>query len=244
MKPIISLQDVCLGYKGQVVISSLSLDIYPGQYWGFIGPNGSGKTTTLRAILGFILPLKGKIWKEKNLVFGYCQQRKAGEEIVGCTVREITLLSRIKQAGPGRRFSEKDLREVEKCLRLCGVEDLSEKLFSQLSGGQKQRVLLARALATRPQVLLLDEPTTDLDWRGSREFLELVREVRSRFHLTVILVSHELFRVINQAEHFLFLGRNNLLKVADKNQLNSELLSEVLGTSICLERGKEGISIS
>lgn len=148
-KPGIPPSPAHLAEKGQVVIPSLSLDIYPGQYWGFIGPNGSGKTTILRAILGFILPLKGRIWKEKNLVFGYCQQRKAGEEIPGCTVREITLLSRIKQAGPGRSFSEKDLEEVENCLRLCGVEHLSEKLFSRLSGGQKQRVLLARALATR-----------------------------------------------------------------------------------------------
>lgn len=91
---------------------------------------------------------------------------------------------------------------------------------------------------------MLDEPTTDLDWKGSREFLQLVREVRSRFNLTVILVSHELFRVINEAEHFLFLGGNNLLKVADKSQLNSELLAKVLQTRICLERGKEGISVS
>ncbi|HOJ39945.1 MAG TPA: ATP-binding cassette domain-containing protein [bacterium] len=243
MNPIIVFENVALGYGSQPVVKGLSLKIYPGQYWGFIGPNGSGKTTILKAILGILPPLKGHLYRDSRLAFGYCQQRKAVEELFPCTVREIALMARTRLAGLGRPFRHEDRAVVEKCLRLCGVGHLSEKLFSELSGGQKQRVLLARALATEPQVLLLDEPTTDLDLKGSREILQLVAETRKQLGLTVVLVSHELPKVINEAEYFLFLQRTGGLRVVSKDQLNAALLSQVLETEIFLKNGKNGILV-
>ncbi len=234
MKELVAFKNVKLGYGGTTVFGKLNFSIYQGDFIGIVGPNGSGKTTILRSIMGLLKPQSGKIERSGSLRFGYCKQRQFVDTLFPFTVREIVMMGRTGLIGCFKRPSHLDKKKVREALETVKIPELISERFYDLSGGQKQRVLIARALAVEPQFLILDEPTTDLDVKAEREILGLIKELHQKKNITVALVSHEFNEFVNLAEKFIFLKEKDSSRVYNLDELNEELLSDIFNTDIKL----------
>jgi ABC-type Mn2+/Zn2+ transport system ATPase subunit len=189
--PLIELRNAKLGYGKKVVLEDISLTIREGDFFGLVGPNGSGKTTLLRSILGTIPPLAGIITRSAaRFRAGYVPQRGNVDDLLPFTSAEVVMMGRYRDIGIFHGPSNSDRDLVRMSLRSVGVEDLHDRPFHRLSGGQKQRVLIARALASRPTVLILDEPTNGMDLPSRAGTISLVKNLHDQERLTVIFVTH------------------------------------------------------
>lgn len=233
---MIELQNLSLSYGRQEVVGNLSLTIARGDFLGLVGPNGAGKTTILRTILGLMKIGRGKVMRERSIRFGYCSQRQSIDETFPFTVWEIVMMGRTSLLGPLIKPKQADREKVVDYLKIAGIEDLSERRFAELSGGQKQRTLIARALAAEPGCLILDEPTTDLDIKGSREIMDLLKDLHQNSRLTIILASHELDKILNYAHHFLFLSQEQKPTYVSREDLDGLLLSQIFGLDLKLNK--------
>jgi len=204
-KPLITFKDVSLGYGRKVVLKDLNFSIDEMDFLGVIGPNGSGKTTLLRGITGRLKPIEGEITIARKLRIGYVIQRQYLDSIFPLSVEEVVRMGRYAYTGPGCLLSLKDRMAVESALEMVGLSHLSQVPFRSLSGGQKQRVLIARALAFEPEIMLLDEPTNDLDIAGENKIMDLIHEIHHEKGITVIMVSHLLHVVLNHVEKLMFI---------------------------------------
>jgi ABC-type Mn2+/Zn2+ transport system ATPase subunit len=232
---VVEFQDVSLGYGRVIALTNLTFSIAEGDFLGIIGPNGSGKTTILRAILGTVKPFRGSITVREGLKFGYVMQRQSLDEIFPLSVLEVVSMGRLGRAGPIRRFSRGDNDKIERALSIAGIAGLSRTKYRELSGGQKQRVLVARALAFEPDVLLLDEPTNDLDIQAEEQIMNLIRDIGSSTGITIVLVSHFLNVVFNHAHRVMFL-KDKEGRIYERHEaLRPELLSEIYEISIQVE---------
>lgn len=213
-----------LGYGRKTVLDDLDFAIYSGEFLGIVGPNGAGKTTLLRAILGTLRPKKGKIVKSNpakcRLRYGYVPQREFVNELFPLTVQDIVAMGRYPLVGLLRRFSRHDWDAVRSCLRDVGIEDLARAQYRSLSGGQKQRVLIARALATEPHILILDEPTNGMDLASEHAIMELVADLHQQGNRTVVMVTHVLNLVANYVERIALL--NGSFQIGPATEILSE----------------------
>lgn len=220
--PIIDLSDVDFAYRagGQRVLSGIDLKVEPGTTLGVIGPNGGGKTTLIRLLLGILRPTRGSIRVagldparavRQGDVIGYLPQSPQASATLPLTVRQVVRLGLAGKAGMLHHSPQPDLAFAEGLLERVGVADLADQPVSRLSGGQLQRVYIARALAPRPKLLLLDEPTTGIDRAGQQRFIEFLQELKAELDLTVVFVSHDLRAVsaisdriacLNQTLHY------------------------------------------
>jgi len=159
-----------------------------------VGPNGAGKTTIIRTILGIIQPLAGTVTVQGKeggaLRQGYVPQRDRIDAILPYTVEQVVMMGRYRQIGLLRRIRAEDREAVARSLEHVDIGELRRSPFRDLSGGQKQRVLIARALAARPELLILDEPTNGMDLSSRTSLLALIGRLHTEEHLTVIMVSH------------------------------------------------------
>jgi ABC-type Mn2+/Zn2+ transport system ATPase subunit len=201
MQPLIEFRHATLGYGRKVVLRDVNFSIFEQEYFGLVGPNGAGKTTLLRAILGGIKPLSGEIVlarpREQTLRFGYVPQRDTIDMVLPYTVEEVVLMGRYRWMGLIGRPGREDRAIVRQSLAHVSMDDLRRRNYKDLSGGQRQRVLIARALASEPDVLILDEPTNGMDLSSRMAILELVRSLHEQGKLTVLMVSHLLDDVAN-----------------------------------------------
>lgn len=189
---LVSLEKVTLGYGNNAVLRDLNFSIYEGDFICIVGPNGAGKTTLIRGILGLIKPFSGKIkfiGLEQKFV-GYMPQETNVDANFPASVFEIVLSGTLNRVGIFYRANAK--KSAEKSLRLLRLEKLRDKNFSELSGGQRQRVLLARALAATKKILILDEPSNNLDARSKKELYELIRELNEKQNITILMITHDL----------------------------------------------------
>jgi len=211
-QPLIELRNAKLGYGRKVVLKDISLTIHKGDFFGLVGPNGSGKTTLLRAILGTIPPLAGTVTRcNDDFRAGYVPQRGNVDDLLPFTSAEVVMMGRHRDIGLLRRPTASDHALVRESLRSVGIEDLHKSPFNSLSGGQKQRVLIARALASRPSVLILDEPTTGMDLPSRFATLSLIKRLHGQGRLTVILVTHLLDDVAHLVQSIGLLDQNQFL---------------------------------
>lgn len=192
---LISFRDVALGYDGVPVLEGLTLDIHSGDFLALLGPNGCGKSTILKAIVGIIDPLRGSISRHignRPVRFGYVPQRETIEMVFPLTVFEVALMGTYGRVGPGRPVMRAERDKVLSCLDDVGMADLQRKPFPTLSGGQRQRVLIARALAAEPDLLLLDEPLNGIDLQAAQIILNLIARLHRERGLTTVMVIHHL----------------------------------------------------
>jgi zinc transport system ATP-binding protein len=199
---IIVISDLAFAYRDALVLKDVSLRVEAGTTLGLIGPNGGGKTTLIRLLLGLLEPTRGEIRVAgltprqavlRGDVIGYLPQNPAAPDgKFPVSVRQVARLGLVGKTGMLRSYRRDDLQFVEELLGMVGVADLADAPLGDLSGGQLQRVLIARALAPRPRILLLDEPTTGIDRLGQQQFLESIAALKQRLGLTVVFVSHDL----------------------------------------------------
>jgi ABC-type Mn2+/Zn2+ transport system ATPase subunit len=231
--PLISFRNAALGYGRKTVLRDVSFDVLRGEYFGIVGPNGAGKTTLVRAILGMVRPQGGTVaLLAPNIRFGYVPQRDAIDNVLPFRAGEVVLMGRYRQIGRFRRAGPADVAAARASLRHVGAEELFALPFRDLSGGQKQRVLIARALASSPTVLILDEPTNGMDFASRLAILELTAALHRDDRLTVILVSHLLDDVANNATR-IALVESSFFRVGPVHDiLNGETLSRLYGRTI------------
>ncbi len=192
---LLTVDDLSVRYGATEVLRNVSLTMEPGEIVTIVGPNGSGKTSLLRAIVGAVPAAKGRIARAPGLVIGYVPQRLHVDPTLPITVERFLRLP----SGAGRE-------EIAKALARSGIPGVANRQISELSGGQVQRVLLARALVAKPNLLLLDEPTAGLDQPGSAAFYRLIDEVRRETRCGVLMISHELHVVMAASDRVICLN--------------------------------------
>jgi zinc transport system ATP-binding protein len=195
MREIISLEQISV-YIGEVcALDRIDLTISQGDFLGIVGPNGGGKTTLLKTLLGLVKPSSGRIScnppSEYPLRLGYIPQFSRFDRDFPITVTEVVLMGRLAgRQGPVQKFNSQDRRLVNQLLEQLEIADLQHRQIGQLSGGQLQRVLIARALAMEPDLLLLDEPTASLDTHYKTELGLLLQDLNQK--TTIVMVTHDL----------------------------------------------------
>lgn len=177
-------------YDTSPVISDINLSIRHGEFLGLVGPSGSGKTTLLRAILGTVRPVHGHVTKKPGLKMGYVPQVESVDWNFPVTVLEVVVMSR-SRSGRWPRITADERAEAERVLERLGLAGLADRHIRELSGGQQQRVFVARALFHRPELLVLDEPTSGVDVRTRHEVLHLLADLHDE-GVSIVLTTHDL----------------------------------------------------
>lgn len=236
--PVIEIEDLSFAYDVFLVLEKVNLTIVDREFICIIGPNGGGKTTLLKLILGLLQPSSGKIrvfQQEPEKVrhrIGYVPQHAHIDPLFPVTVLDVARMGRIRRTRRLGPFSREDTDTALRALHTMGLEAVANLPFSALSGGQRQRVLIARALAGDPELLLLDEPTSSLDLHVENQFYEILREINQR--LTVIVVSHDVGFVTPFASSVVCVKRN--VVIHPTSDIIGEKIAELYGTDMRLVR--------
>jgi ABC-type Mn2+/Zn2+ transport system ATPase subunit len=228
---LIRLDDLSIGYNGQAVLSGVSLCINRSSFTAILGANGSGKSTLLKTLLGLQPPVAGSIrvvpLNGRQPVFGYVPQAIQFDPLYPLTGFDVALMGTYGRVGPGRLVPQSERAFAQECLRATAADGFARKRFSQLSGGQKQRVLIARALATRPDILVLDEPTAGVDAVATRGLLEFISQIHVEQKLTVLLVTHDLPLVRKHAQQVIWLHEGQVLHGTVADLFTRERMAEI-----------------
>lgn len=251
--PVVQLEKVNFAYNKAPVLRDVSLRITGPQFASVVGPNGGGKTTLLKLMLGMLKPDRGSIHvfgESPETVrdrIGYTPQHMHFDPKFPIGVMDVVLMGRLGQT-PGGRYTKDDRQAAEEALDQMNLEDIGRKLFSDLSGGQRQRVLIARSLACRPQLLLLDEPTANIDAAVEKRLLEILKNLSK--NIPVIMVSHDLGFVSDIVDTVICVNRK--VVVHPTSEITGEIIRDIYGTDIrmvrhdhsCSEKGHETMNIS
>jgi len=190
MDEVLRLEDVSIGFNKVPMIGGINLSISDNEFWGVVGPNGGGKTTLLKTFTGLKDVVKGTYTVKEGTIFGYVPQHEKFDDIFPVSVIEIVGMGRYSKVPFGTRMGSSDWEIVNESIEKVGISHLRNKTFRSLSGGEKQRALIAKAITSEPDVLVLDEPTASLDVKGESEIMSLIQDIKDEFGLTVIMVSH------------------------------------------------------
>lgn len=207
MSEALYAEQLCFAYNGPPILNNVSFKVSEGEFIGLIGPNGGGKTTLLKLILGFLKPSSGQL-----SVFGaapaalqkdiaYVPQNMRYDRHFPISVYELVLSGRLAHLPWYGIFAKSDHEKALSALKTVGLSDFAHRAFGTLSGGQQQRILIARALASEPALLLLDEPTANVDHDAEQKILELLQELKGK--ITILMVTHDLQTAIDQVDRVL-----------------------------------------
>ncbi len=237
-KNIIEVRDVSFTYGDADVLKHVTLNIHEGDYLGMIGPNGSGKTTLLKVMLGLVQPSAGEVLLfGKNLrdfrqwsTIGYVPQKATHiDALFPATVREVVAMGRYGVKGLFRRLDANDHELVNEALTQVAMDDMSNRRIGDLSLGQQQRVFIARALAAKPKVIILDEPTVGIDSIAQEQFYTLMETLNHDLGLTLILVSHDIDVVAHEVTELACINQTLVYHGAPKDFLKGDTLTRLYG---------------
>lgn len=198
---LVEIRSLDFAYGQQLVLKQIDFDVDAGSIVGVIGPNGGGKTTFLRLLLGLVRPTRGTVRVAglsparacgRGDLVGYLPQNPSVATNMPLDVRQAVELGLAGKTGMLRPYAKEDVAFVEKLLERVGLTAQAKDPVGALSGGQLQRLLIARALVSRPKLLLLDEPTTGIDRAGQERFIHFLMDLKKEFGLTLVIVSHDL----------------------------------------------------
>lgn len=209
-REIIQVKDLGFSYNGKSILKRINLSVFERDFVSIVGPNGGGKTTLVKVLLGLLKPdygvvrIFGEVAKEARTRIGYMPQYLNYDHLFPVKVMDVVLMGRL---GRGSIFIHKtDRSKALDSLDKVGLRDLHKEPFANLSGGQKQRVLIARALVSSPELLILDEPTSSLDQESEKNFYSLLKKLNEK--LTIIIVSHDIAFVSEYVNRIFCVNRN------------------------------------
>jgi len=236
--PIFDVKNLSFNVKEQKILSSISFEIYHGEYIAIIGPNGGGKTTLTRILLGLEQPTSGevKIFGEKVSKFkewhkiGYVPQRASlVDSNFPATVLDIVKMGRIAKQKFFSSFNKEDREIVEDAIKKMDIEDLKDKMVGTLSGGQRQRVMIARALASKPEILILDEPNTGVDVASQQRFYHLLAKLNKEENMTILFITHDIGVIADDIGRLFTINRAATICNDPKKALSCEDMSNLYG---------------
>jgi zinc/manganese transport system ATP-binding protein len=232
--------DLTLAYGHRIVLEHMAVEIRWGEFWFCLGPNGEGKTTFLRAILGDLPPRAGQLWLHPELTqrehLGFVPQRCDLNPALPTTVREFVLLGTVGTRIPRREYQAR----LEWALTRVGLHDRAEQSYWSLSGGQRQRALVARALVRQPSLLLLDEPTNGLDLPTADTLLHVLAALNQQERLTLLFVTHDIAMAARYATHILLVRAGKAIAGPVQTVLTQQHLEHVYGVSVDVSRNAAG----
>ncbi|GKX31423.1 zinc ABC transporter ATP-binding protein [Vallitalea longa] len=203
---LLKINNLSVYYNDYIALQNINLEVNKNDYIGIIGPNGSGKTTLLKSIIGDITPDSGKIILEPNTIIGYVPQFSTFNKEFPITVFEVILSGTLPtDCKLFHHYRENDRTKVTLVIDKLKIGKLADKQINQLSGGQLQKVLLARALVTNPDILLLDEPTASLDTDAKEEIYNILSSLNKE--ITIIMVSHDIGMIKHKVKTFACLNK-------------------------------------
>ncbi len=238
---VVTVEGLFYSYNAAEVLHDISFRVRAGDYLGIVGPNGSGKSTLVKAVLGLMAPTRGVV-----TLFGAAPERLRDRQKVGylpqrlkffnpsfpATVEEIVRLGLLGGKRFPKRTAAGDDAAVEKTLGYMGIADIRRKLIGELSGGQQQRTLLARALVSNPELLILDEPTTALDPETRENFYKLLQHVNQDHGTTIVLVTHDTWSIGRYATRFLYVDKRIIFDGTFDEFCQSEQMTAFFGADV------------
>jgi iron complex transport system ATP-binding protein len=239
---VLRLDNISLGYDKQTVLRNVNLEAKPAEMLGIIGPNGAGKSTLIRGITRLIQPTSGKIFLNGNEISGIPRQKLA--QLVAVvpqnptlpepfTALEVVLMGRTPHLGLLRYEGEKDLTIVKNVMEATQTISFAERRVGELSGGERQRLTIARALAQEPKIILMDEPTANLDINYQIETLNLARELCQKQELIVVLTLHDLNLASQYCDRLVVLGKGTVYcQGTPQTVINAETIKDVYGAEV------------
>lgn len=216
MNPILDVRNLSVRYGQTEAITDISFSIEKGDFIGLVGPNGGGKTSLVKAILGLIpvhsgtISLFGRAQKQFSDFsrIGYLPQKQTGiNPLFPASVEEVIFLGLLSRKPWPKRITKEDTKTVAKIIDTLKITELKQKMLSELSGGQQQKVLLARSLVSEPELLILDEPSTALDPESRTQFFTLINDLNKTMHVTIILITHDTGYIGKYANNILYVDR-------------------------------------
>ena len=237
---VINFENVDFSYDGseELVLENINLTVDKGDFACVVGPNGGGKTTLLRLILGLNRPLRGKVsifGKSPEQVrerIGYVPQFSKFDSNFPVSVLDVVLMGCLCKSFWWGRYSKEQTKSAIEALETVGLSDFIHRSFADLSGGQKQRALIARAIMSQPDLLLLDEPTASVDVHGTEHFYKMFAEMNKKF--TILIVSHDIGFVSSHVKSVICVRKN--LQIHPVSELTGESLQKMYGLDVHLIR--------
>ncbi len=237
MSIAVHVENLTVYYGKTPAVTEINLDVEDGEYLGIIGPNGGGKSTLLKAILGLIpitsgeITIYGKPLAQNRSLVSFVPQFSSIDKLFPITLREVVLSGKLKaELKPFFRYSRQDKMEVEALLQKVGILELANRQIAELSGGEFQKMLIARALAVKPKLLLLDEPTASVDTNSSSQIYSLLADLNQ--NMTIILVTHDLLAISSQVHRLACL--NNHLVYHGEPELSEGVVNTMYGCPVDL----------
>lgn len=231
---VISLHNVSFAFERRPVLDNISLDVKRGEYLGVVGPNGGGKSTLLKVILGLLKPRKGRISvlgkspEKGRKSIGYVPQYADIKREFPITVAETVLLGLLGKTRPWFGYSPSEIARAEQAMKEAQILDLQSRQLGTLSGGQFQRVLIARSLIANPDILILDEPTANVDVRMEENIFDLLKRLNER--ATIIVVSHDVGFISEYVTRVACL--NKTLVCHETSAISGEMIEQIYGEPI------------
>ena len=213
---VLATEGLTFQYNSTEILADISFRLQAGDYLGLVGPNGSGKTTLIKLILGLLQPSKGEIVLFGSNLADFKDWRKVGylpQKINSfnphfpATVREIVSLGLLSTKKVPRCIKRNDDIAINNALELVDIIDIKTELIGELSGGQQQRVLIAKALVSEPELLILDEPTTALDPEAREKFFGTLKDLNENRKVTIIIITHDIGTIGKYASRLLYLDK-------------------------------------
>lgn len=234
----LEVKNLNFSYRETPVLENISFDVEEGEYLGVIGPNGGGKTTLIKLILGLLKPSSGTIkifghdieHFEYRSQIGYVPQKSSQADLeFPASVLEIVKSGRTPLKGVFQKFNQHDLELVHKALKLTDLEKYKTKRLRELSGGERQKVYIARALVAEPKILILDEPTVAIDRAGQEKFYNFLSDLNKNLGITILFVSHDLEIIANEVSSILCLNRSFVCQGDPREIIKPSNLEKVYG---------------
>lgn len=233
MTAVVTARGLAFGHH-RPLFHDVSFEIARGAILGIVGPNGCGKTTLLRTILGLLPPLRGSVERRPGLTVSYVPQRERLDVILPLTALDVVMMGRSAHRGALARFGPADHEAARRALAQLDIEALAPRPYRSLSGGQQQRVLLARALVGQPDLLVLDEPTAGMDLGSEAAIVGFLRDLNQRDGVTILVVTHLLPLVLNLATSIMLFAQETIVHGDLDDMLREDRLSSLYGVPVHL----------